>query len=173
MASRTVKFDTSDLSLIAEMGQMYLNEHNNSPGVSKQIEGIIRKCKNNAKTIKISSRKGKGRGLQQWVCARISYLTGFPYDNQSDDSLILSRPMGQIGLDIILKEKVRSVFPFSIECKNSESLDLIGTIAQVQNNKLPDTQWMIVHKRKTLEEPIIIMTWEALEGLYKRIIWKE
>ena len=173
MASRTVKFDTSDLSLIAQIGEMYINEHEDSPGVSKQLQGIIRKCKNNAKTIKISSRKGKGRNLQQWVCTRISYLTGFPYENQSDDSLILSRPMGQMGLDIILKEKVRNVFPFSIECKNSESLDLIGTIDQVQNNKLLNTQWMIVHKRKTLEEPIIIMPWGALEDLYKRIIWKE
>jgi hypothetical protein len=167
MASRTVKFDTSDLSLIAEMGQMYLNEHEDSPGISKQIQAIIRKCKNNAKTIKISSRKGKGRNLQQTIGKDIAELIGAYYDQDDDNAPVASRPMGMQGLDVILRGNALVEFPFSIECKCSESLNLTDTYEQVVANVLPDTSWLIVHKRKSIPEIIVMLSWDAFKKIIK------
>lgn len=168
MAPRTVKFDTSDLSLIADMGQMYLNEHDNSPGISKQIEGIIRKCKNNAKTIKISSRKGKGRGLQYQICEDLSELVGCAWSQDDDSAPISSRPMGQHGNDIILRGEALKKFPFSVECKCTESLNLTDTYEQVKANAVDGTDWIIVHKRKAIPEILVILSWEAFKKLFRR-----
>jgi hypothetical protein len=167
MASRTVKFDTTDLSLIAEMGQMYLNEHDNSLGIAKQIQGIVRKCRNNAKTIKISSRKGKGRGLQMAVAEGISEMTGIPYDQSSDVCDIHSREMGLSGNDIILRGEALKKFPFSIECKCSESLNLTDTYEQVVANVVPGTDWLICHKRKSIPEIIVMLSWDAFKKIIK------
>jgi hypothetical protein len=167
MASRTVKFDTSDLSLIAQIGEMYINEHEDSPGVSKQLQGIIRKCKNNAKTIKISSRKGKGRNLQMTVAEGISEMTGIPYVQSSDVCDIHSREMGLSGNDIILRGEALKKFPFSIECKCSESLNLTDTYEQVVANLVPGTSWLICHKRKSIPEIIVMLSWDAFKKIIK------
>ena len=167
MASRTVKFDTSDLSLIAQIGEMYVNEHEDSPGVSKQLQGIIRKCKNNAKTIKISSRKGKGRGLQYQICKDLSELIGCYWSQDDDNASISSRPMGQHGNDIILRGNALAEFPFSIECKCSESLNLTDTYEQVVANLVPGTSWLICHKRKSIPEIIVMLSWDAFKKIIK------
>lgn len=167
MASRTVKFDTSDLTLIVEMAEMYLNEHNNFPAINKQAQTIIRKCKNNAKTIKISSRKGKGRALQMVVCNDISEIIGIPYIQSSDDCDIHSREMGQAGNDIILRGPAKKLFPFSVECKCSESLNLTDTYEQVKANQESGYDWLIVHKRKSIPEIIVMLSWDAFKKIIK------
>jgi hypothetical protein len=167
MASRTVKFDTSDLLLMAEMAEMYLNEHDNFPVINKQAQGIVRKCKNNAKTIKISSRKGKGRGLQQTIGKDIAELVGCYYDQSDDSALVASRPMGQAGLDIILRGNALIEFPFSVECKCSEGLNLTDTYEQVQANVIPGTDWLIVHKRKSIPEIIVMLSWDVFKKILK------
>src|SRR4030066_247579 len=55
------------------------------------------------KPIKISSRKAKGRGLQKWLCQKISEMTGILYDQSDDSCLLHSREMGQSGTDVILR----------------------------------------------------------------------
>ncbi len=119
------------------------------------------------KRITVSSAKGKGRGLQMWVCRKISQIIHIPFDNQDDNSLILSRPMGLSGLDIILKDKASKLFPFSIECKNSESFNLLKTIEQVQANKKPNTDYLIIYKRKIFKQPIVILEFSVFEKLFK------
>src|SRR5208283_6089250 len=104
--------------------------------------------------IKVSSRKQKGRNLEQWGCEQISELINIPYDPKDDSSLINYRRMGQSGVDIILIGKAQEKFPYCIECKASESLNLTETIAQAQSNIKEGYDWMIVHKRKILNEPI-------------------
>ena len=120
----------------------------------------------NKKPIKISSRKAKGRNLQYWVCTKISELLNIPYNQSDDQCLIHSREMGQHGNDIILRGEALQDFPFSIECKNSESLNLIDTINQVKNNQIEGTYWMIVHKRKGIKNPIVIIDWNTIKVLY-------
>jgi len=167
MASRTVKFDTSDLTLIAEMAEMYVNEHGVFLAINKQVQGIIRKCKNNAKTIKISSRKGKGRSLQQTIGKDIAELIGCYYDQSDDNAPVASRPMGMQGLDVILRGNALAEFPFSIECKCSESLNLTDTYEQVVVNCIPQTDWLICHKRKSIPEIIVMLSWDAFKKIIK------
>jgi hypothetical protein len=164
MASRTFKIDTADLGVIIDALTVYQNEYESSvPSVQK----IIKKCKNQMKTIKISSRKGKGRGLQMEVCRDISELTGIPYDQSSDTCDIHSREMGLSGNDIILRGEALKRFPFSVECKCSESFNLQGTYEQVATNCTSGTDWLIVHKRKSIPEIIVVLSWDAFKKIIK------
>jgi hypothetical protein len=132
--------------------------------ISKKVPELAKKMEH--KKITIASAKGKGRNLQHWVCKRISKMIGIP-TSQGDDSLIKSREMGQAGTDVILREEAQKLFPFSIECKNSEQLSIVDTINQVKANKKENTYWLIVHKRKALSNPIVILDWDTFEWIWQ------
>lgn len=134
-------------------------------------EGSLRrKLEKARKTIKTSSAKAKGRGLQQWVCAEISKLTGIPYVQADDDSLIRSREMGQAGLDVILRGEASKLFPWSVECKATESFSLGATVEQVERNVKPGTNWLIVHRSKRFRDPIVVLSWEAFARTWEAIL---
>ena len=64
------------------------------------------------------SAKAKGRRLQQWVREKlIEMLDVHPED-------IESRSMGAGGEDLIMARAARQKFPYSIECKNVEKLNI-------------------------------------------------
>ena len=68
--------------------------------------------------MKTQSAKAKGRKLQQWVRDQlIEQLDVHPED-------IESRSMGAGGEDLIMARAARQKFPFSIECKNVEKLNV-------------------------------------------------
>ena len=116
---------------------------------------FLKKIEKEAKPIKISSAKAKGRDLQKYACQKISEYTGVEWGN-TDEHFIRSREMGQSGVDVILLGEARKCFPFSIECKNSESFSFKSTIEQVKNNVKEGDYWIIFHKRKGMN-PIVIM----------------
>lgn len=129
--------------------------------VAKRIEKVGQK-------IKVSSAKGKGRNLQQKICRDIAKFLGIVYNQSDDDCAIHSREMGQHGQDIVLRGEAKRRFPYSIEAKSSESLDLVGTIKQAKNNEAEGTHWLIVHKKKCLSNPIVILDWDVfLEAIKK------
>ena len=67
--------------------------------------------------MKTSSAKGKGRRLQNWV--RDMLIDMF----KADEYDIKSAVMGMGGADVTIhNKKLRSLFPYSIECKNQEAL---------------------------------------------------
>ena len=133
-------------------------------------KALLKKLEKADKRITTQSAKAKGRGLQMWVCNKISALINIPFDNQDDQCLIHCREMGQSGTDVILRRKAIKLFPYSIECKNSESFNLYSTISQVEANQAEGTNWLIVHKRKTIKKPIVIMTWEAFEKIFRKTL---
>jgi len=139
--------------------------------ISNKLQLKLEKSLIKKEPIKISSRKAKGRNLQYWVCNKISELIDIPYNQSDDQCLIHSREMGQHGNDVILRGEALKLFPFSIECKNSESFNLINTLDQVNNNKTKNTDIMIVYKNKKIK-PIVIIDWETFEKLYKQTIKK-
>jgi hypothetical protein len=165
MASRVFNVDTSDLELI--IGALVVCRNEMLSVDTAKIDKLVKKCKNNLKTIKISSRKGKGRGLQQEVCRDISEITDIPYDQGDDNCLIHSREMGLSGLDVILRGEALQKFPFSVECKCSEGLNIKDTYEQVKGNALPKTDWLIVHKRKSIPEIIVMLSWDAFKKILK------
>ena len=103
--------------------------------------------------IKISSRKGKGRQLQQWVAKKISHLIDLPYGK---DELIESRPMGQSGVDIRLTGEAKELFPWSVECKRQESWGVHSWILQSQTNQMPGTDWLLIARRSHQDAVVIL-----------------
>ena len=117
-------------------------------------------------SIKIRSRKNKGKKLQNDVAKRISKLLDIPWGK---DELIASREMGQPGVDVRLIGKALELFPFSIEAKNVEKLNLYEAIKQAKDNQKEGTSWLLVTK-KNFHEPIVVMDMEDFFELYERIL---
>ena len=79
--------------------------------------------------MKTSSAKAKGRRLQQqFMQLLIEKLDIDPED-------IESRSMGAGGEDLIMSKAARNKFPFSIECKNQERMNIWSAWEQANNNK--------------------------------------
>jgi len=78
--------------------------------------------------VKTQSAKAKGRRFQQWVRDKLIDILSI---NEED---IESRSMGASGEDLIMAQMARQKFPFSIECKNQESLNVWKSYDQAQNN---------------------------------------
>ena len=68
--------------------------------------------------MKTSSAKAKGRKLQQWF-AQLMVDTLNLHEEDLE-----SRPMGSQGEDIIMGRESREKFPYSIECKNQETVNV-------------------------------------------------
>lgn len=135
----------------------------------KYAKKIIAKLERAEKKIKVSSAKGKGRGLQYWVCEKIANLFGIEFKQSDDECLIQSRPMGQHSVDIILRGELKKKFPFSIECKAQETLNIKEWIRQARENELPDTSWMLIFKKQTLgSKPIVCLDFETFLQYYKK-----
>lgn len=103
--------------------------------------------------IKISSRKGKSRVCQNWTAKKISELTGIEWGK---DECIAPREMGQCGVDIRLVADAKEQFPWSVECKNSESWSLPSFIQQAKTNQLPGTDWLLILKKKGSEYVVVL-----------------
>ena len=78
--------------------------------------------------MKTQSRKAKGRRLQQ----KFMQLLIEKLDIDSED--IESRSMGAGGEDLIMSKAARNKFPFSIECKNQEKLNIWAAWDQCKGN---------------------------------------
>jgi hypothetical protein len=130
---------------------------------------VLNKMERGMKRIKTSSAKAKGRDLQQWVCRAIADMIQIPYNQQNDQCEIHSREMGQAGIDIILRGEAIRKFPYSVECKNSEGINVKEALHQAQTNCYPNTSAIVVHKQKGLKEPIVIMEWSVFEALFRQI----
>lgn len=80
------------------------------------------------------SAKAKGRRLQQWVRdTLLSYASGLQLT--ADD--IRSTSMGAQGEDIQLSTAAKKAFPYSIECKNVEKLNIFAALEQAESNANP------------------------------------
>ena len=106
-------------------------------------------------TISVQSAKAKGRNLQKWAAAQVSKLLDIPWGREDDD-LIQSRPMGQIGTDVILRGEAKKRFKFDIECKAQESWNMSGFINQARKNTLEGREWLLILKKK-FQEPIVCL----------------
>ena len=78
--------------------------------------------------MKPSSAKAKGRALQDWTRKR---LMGGAFDIHEDD--IKTAVMGESGEDI-KDGSCREKFPFSVECKNVEKLNVWEAYEQAKEN---------------------------------------
>lgn len=58
--------------------------------------------------------------------------------------------MGASGSDLLLSPAARRLFPFSVECKNVESLNIWKAIAQAKAGAHPATTPIVVFRRNAM-----------------------
>ena len=103
--------------------------------------------------MKTSSCKAKGRKLQQYIAEQISNILDIPWGS---DELIRSRGMGQSGVDVPVLGEAKEKFPWSVECKNTEKLNLWDAIKQARDNQQDGTDWLLCVK-KNHESPVVVI----------------
>lgn len=135
----------------------------------KECLRLIKKFNNAEKTIKVSSRKGKGRSLQYWVCEQIARMFNIEFVQSDDTCLVHSREMGQHGTDICLRGKLYKEFPFDVECKSCETLSIPEWVRQARANNKEGRDWLVVFKKQTIGgEPLVVMDWSCFEKLFTK-----
>jgi hypothetical protein len=93
--------------------------------------------------MKTSSAKAKGRRLCQAVAEKL--LTWAP-DLKPDD--IYVTPSGVTGEDLKLSPAAREIYPYAVECKNQESLNIWSALEQSRTHvKNPDVTPLVVFTR--------------------------
>jgi hypothetical protein len=130
---------------------------------------LVEKLKKPHKKIKTASAKAKGRNLQKWAVEKIAALLDYKLPENKDDAHIRSREMGQAGVDVVLSKKARVLFPFAVECKNCEKINLKEFMEQAEANS--NTLWpLLIVKNNTLKEPLLVMKWKVFATLFEQ--WK-
>ena len=111
--------------------------------------------------MKTQSAKAKGRRLQQWIRdILIEKLNVHPED-------IESRSMGAGGEDLIMARAARESFPYSIECKNQEKINVWESYKQAEENS-KDYEPIVVLKRNN-QKPLILVDAEYFVNLHNSI----
>lgn len=109
--------------------------------------------------MKTQSAKAKGRRLQQeFRKLLIEELNIHPED-------IESRSMGAGGEDLIMARAAREKFPYSIEAKNVEKLNVWSAYEQASSNK--GNYEPIVVMRKNNKKALVVVDAEYFVKLHK------
>ena len=110
--------------------------------------------------MKTQSAKAKGRRLQQWVRnLLIEELEIHPED-------IESRSMGAGGEDLIMARAAREKFPYSIECKNQESVNIWKSYEQAKENSGNYEPLVIIKRNNT--KPLVLIDAEYFVSLHDK-----
>ena len=110
--------------------------------------------------MRTQSKKAKGRRLQQWVRdLLIEKLEVHPED-------IESRSMGAGGEDLIMSRSAREKFPYSVECKNQERLNIWKSYEQAQQNS-GNYEPIVVIKRNNVK-PLVLVDADYFVELHKK-----
>ena len=109
--------------------------------------------------MKTQSAKAKGRRLQQWFRdLLIEELEVHPED-------IESRSLGAGGEDLIMSRAARAKFPYSIECKNQESVNVWKSYDQAKENSGNYEPIVIIKRNKS--KPLVLIDAEHFVNLLK------
>lgn len=104
--------------------------------------------------MKTQSCKAKGRKLQQETVATIKQA--FP---ELKDNDVQSVSMGTNGEDIVMSPLAESVFPYSVECKNVERLNIWKAIEQSEGNA-PRGKTPLLAIRKNRTKAFAVVPWD-------------
>ena len=109
--------------------------------------------------MKTQSAKAKGRRLQQWVVQQLIET----FDIHPED--IKSCSMGAGGEDVVMARAAREKFPYSVECKNVEKLNVWDAYDQAKANA--GNYEPIVIMKKNGKKPLVIIDAEYFINLNK------
>ena len=94
--------------------------------------------------MKPRSAKNKGKRLQNTI--RDLILEKFDSLEKDD---VRSITMGDSGEDILLSPAARRLFPFSVECKNQEKLNIWSALVQAEENSGDHAPLVIFKRNRT------------------------
>jgi len=112
--------------------------------------------------LKPASAKAKGRKLQKWVR---DLLVSLDESLTVDD--VRSASMGAGGEDIPMSSAARAIFPVSIECKNSEKLQIWSAYEQAKANAGEHEPVVVFAKNRTI--PMVAVNAEFFFNLLKSV----
>ncbi len=98
----------------------------------------------NIYSMKPRSAKNKGKRLQNKV--RDLILEKF---NTLEPDDVRSITMGDSGEDILLSPAARRKFPFSVECKNQEKLNIWSSLEQAETNSGKHIPLLVFKRNRT------------------------
>ena len=109
--------------------------------------------------MKTQSAKAKGRNLQKWVVNKLIET----FDVHPED--IKSCSMGAGGEDVVMARAARERFPFSVECKNVEKLNVWDAYEQAKANS--NGYEPIVVMKKNHKKPLVVLDAEHFIEMVK------
>ena len=109
--------------------------------------------------MKTQSAKAKGRNLQKWVVNKLIET----FDIHPED--IKSCSMGAGGEDVVMARAAREKFPFSVECKNVEKLNVWDAYEQAKANS--SGYEPIVVMKKNHKKPLVVLDAEHFLSIVK------
>jgi len=109
--------------------------------------------------VRPSSAKAKGRKLQQWFTTKLVELLGL------DPEDLESRPMGSQGEDIIMGKQSRTIFPYSIECKNQEAVNVWKAYEQAESNCGKYEPLVVIKRNRS--KPLVLVEAQYFINLHK------
>tara|TARA_R110002012_G_scaffold162889_1_gene325206 strand:- start:143 stop:496 length:354 start_codon:yes stop_codon:yes gene_type:complete len=108
-----------------------------------------------------SSAKAKGRRLQQWVRSLLIEKLGIHEED------IESRSMGAGGEDLIMARAAREKFPFSVEAKNQEKLNVWSAYEQACANAGDHTPLLVIKKNN--HKPLVVIDAEKFVNIMENV----
>jgi hypothetical protein len=113
--------------------------------------------------MKPQSAKAKGRRLQQRLAADVVSL--FP-TLQADD--VTSRSSGATGSDLLLSPAAANVFPYSLEAKNVEKVNVWQSWEQAVANAGRESREPLLVLARNATPPLAVVSWDHLMLLAAR-----
>jgi hypothetical protein len=104
--------------------------------------------------VKPASAKNKGRAAQKQVRQHLIEVLGIdPLD-------IESRSMGASGADLILSKAAREKFPYAVEVKNQERLNIWDAWKQSETNGQKEGLTPLLVIRRNRQKPLVVLDLE-------------
>ena len=107
------------------------------------------------------SRKGKGREFQKDLRANLIATLGI---SEGD---ILSTAMGQGGCDLYLSPAARERFPYGVEAKRQEKLEIPTWWRQCEKNAKEEGLTPLLVFRRSHEDALAVLRWTDLLALLR------
>jgi hypothetical protein len=108
------------------------------------------------------SAKAKGRGLQQLVAKKI--LEAFPELTEHD---VKSTTMGETGIDIQLSAAARKLFPFALEIRKQEKVNIWKAVADSEKHAEKEGLTALVVFARNNVRPRIVLDLDEFLKLVK------
>ena len=109
--------------------------------------------------MKTQSAKAKGRKLQKWFRELLIDVLEIHEED------IESRSMGAGGEDLIMARAARTKFPYSIECKNQETLNIWKAYEQATENSGNYEPVCFIKRNK--QKPLVVIDAEYFIRLHE------